>query len=68
MWDKPDNLGTVLFVNGINGEGARTGRKGWGLEVGEVFGKSTSFVLSLITEILSKLNEVQQDSCKPVQC
>ena len=26
--DKPDNLGTVLFENGVNGDGARSGKRG----------------------------------------
>lgn len=34
--NKPDNFGTVLFVNGVNGDGARRGRRGSGVAVGEI--------------------------------
>lgn len=50
--DEPDNFGTVLFVNGVNGEGARRGSRGRGAAVGEFSGKSASTLLSIMTEPL----------------
>ena len=33
-----DNVGKMPVVNGVKGEGARRGRKGWGSAVGEISG------------------------------
>ncbi len=36
-------------MKGSNGEGARRGRKGWGVALGEISGKRASIFLSIKT-------------------
>ena len=44
--DKPDNFGTVVFVKGTNGEGARKGRNGFGFPLGAISGYISSIGFS----------------------
>lgn len=53
----PDNLGTELFVNGLNGEGAKTGRSGSGSTLGEIPGDGTSTLRGPEKETLAPLSE-----------
>lgn len=41
----PDNV-TLLFMNGVSGEGAKRGRKGWGFTLGEISGAFAGTSLS----------------------
>lgn len=67
FWNKPDNLGKVLFVKGANGEGANRGRRGCGAAFGEISGKRVSSFMSLNREPFRCFSELQLESRIPVQ-
>jgi len=51
----PDNLGTELFVKGINGEGAKRGIKGCGCVLGEISEGNTSTLVVIEREYFDLL-------------
>ena len=51
----PDNLGTELFVKGVNGEGAKRGKKGCGCALGEISGCSSPSLVVIEMEYFAPL-------------
>lgn len=54
----------MLFANGINGEGAKRGRKGWELPLGDITGANALTFISIRMGSSLSINGVECDPQK----
>lgn len=55
----------MLFVNGVNGDGAKRGIKGWVSPLGETSGANAVDFISIRTESFVPIRGAQWDSHRP---
>lgn len=57
----------MLFVNGVNGDGAKRGIKGWVSPLGEISGANAVDFISIRTESFVPIRGAQWDSHRPAE-